>query len=1036
MAYDLFISYSRRDNTTGRITEFKQQIEADYREFACENLRCFFDIEDIDGMDDWRHRILEGLRQSNILLIILSPNYLVSNYCEWEVVEYLKYEQSRAAQGQGVAPIYFVEIPGLNAPDFDQHASAWMKSVRRRNYFDLRPWYSEGVGALRRLDVRKRLEDLEHSLHTKLSRLRRITAAQGNLPAHNPRFVGREDEMRRLHEAVGLGKFGIVTALQGLGGLGKTSLAIQYAYAYADFYPGGRWLIGCAGESCLLSALRKLESDLGVTLTEDEKKDDLRSAKRILAELERRAIRGADTHSGDKHPPEPMVLLMLDNVDSPELLKPPQSDILTGKHWLRVLATTRLGADDIGLDPNQHALLCVDELPPTDALRLIESYQPGEHFSDETERTAAFEIAALLGGFTLAIEVVAIHLGERTGSITCSALLERLRREGLPGLEGMARATKTGIRHGERLISATLAPTLALLGQDELLTLSYAALLPPDSIPLPWLRTLVTEDFPKLGQDAPPGYEDPWLLLVNNLLSLRLLQIGDFEDDHRTPRLTRMHRMVQETILDATRSQSLSVSYRMSSYLINRALLCDTSILFGFPEWELESLVAASKHSLTHNRPFGQSLALKTSSALTQVGQYSSALQMASHTLRALSEDRSGPNVPVTSCHNLIAVNNLHLGNMGAAERHLLSIRSICKNSDANARLQWETATNLGCLYRATCRLDDAAPVLENALRRAQELFVEDSDEIALSQINLGLVYQDMCRLDDAISLFRRAVMSGRNRLGESHPTVCQDTATLAEALRNRHEDEEAELLIRNACSYAKGWDIRNRPIEATVLIILARIIEDRGEIVAAREILKDARRTAEECYGRDSSRMALYLSNIGVNSLSASEYPRAINEFQEANGYQSLEVPLNSHKMAHRYQALGAALLMNGDYDLAKAALKTGWEFNQASHDLLSGRILLLRILTAFLAREPADLFSGQVLSLLAVKPLYAPAINIRWSLMPILQRTKGKLSAEQTVLWESLNRALESSFIVGKGDGLDVFATVVPRDLAELWP
>jgi hypothetical protein len=46
MPFDLFISYSRRDNEQGRVTDLTQQIEADYRAFAEEDLRCFFDLED------------------------------------------------------------------------------------------------------------------------------------------------------------------------------------------------------------------------------------------------------------------------------------------------------------------------------------------------------------------------------------------------------------------------------------------------------------------------------------------------------------------------------------------------------------------------------------------------------------------------------------------------------------------------------------------------------------------------------------------------------------------------------------------------------------------------------------------------------------------------------------------------------------------------------------------------------------------------------------------------------------------------------
>jgi len=551
MPFDLFISYSRRDNQQGRITELKQRIEADYLGFGKEELRCFFDTEDIATMDDWRHRILEGLRDSNLLLLVLSPAYLDSPYCEWEIVEFLKYEHSRSVCGQGVTPVYFVEIPGLDDPGFEQRAAAWLARVRRRNQVDLRPWYHEGVEALKQADVRTRLDDLERSLHTRLSRLRRLRDSPGNLPAHNPRFVGREAEMQRLHEAAGLGRFGVLTAVQGMGGVGKTALAIQYAYAYADFYPGGRWLVGCAGETSLASALRRLDLDLGITLNDAEKRDDTLAARRVLAELERRTIEGAKGRSGEKDPPQPKALLLLDNVDHPALLQPPQSDLLTGRQWLHVLATTRSGADDFGNDPESLTVLSIDELPEDDALRLIESYQPGGRFPTPQERESALELVKLLGGFTLAVEVVAVHLGERVGRMTCTAFLQRMKKEGaFIGVEGAAKATKRGIKHGEKLIGATLNPTLDQLSEPEHLVLCYAALLPPDTIPLPWLRALVAKEYPDIAKDAEPGYQDPWLDLVNHLLGLRLLQTVVHAEDARTPSLARLHRLVGFLVLN------------------------------------------------------------------------------------------------------------------------------------------------------------------------------------------------------------------------------------------------------------------------------------------------------------------------------------------------------------------------------------------------------------------------------------------------------------------------------------------------------
>ena len=102
----VFISYSRRDNAQGRITQLVERIKTDFAPFAKRELVPFFDHQEIHGMADWRQRILQGLRESRLLLACLSQAYLQSEYCEWEFVEYLKYEIGHLHGFNGVAPIY------------------------------------------------------------------------------------------------------------------------------------------------------------------------------------------------------------------------------------------------------------------------------------------------------------------------------------------------------------------------------------------------------------------------------------------------------------------------------------------------------------------------------------------------------------------------------------------------------------------------------------------------------------------------------------------------------------------------------------------------------------------------------------------------------------------------------------------------------------------------------------------------------------------------------------------------------------------
>ncbi len=297
--------------------------------------------------------------------------------------------------------------------------------------------------------------------------------------------------------------------------------------------------------TALASALRSLDSDLGIQFTDEEKLDDTRAAKRVLSVLQERAEQGAKALSGEKHPPQPRALLIFDNVDTPELLQPPHTDLLSGRRWLHVIATTRLDPVDFGLDTERHCHLAVDELPEEDAVRLIENYQPQGRFPSETERAAAHEIARLLSGFPLAVEVVAVHLADRKGRVTCAALLQRLRKE---GVDDIARQTKGAVSHVEKLVSATLLPTLETLNEAELKVLTLAALLPPGCIALPWPRAAAAKDHPELGQDAEAGYDDPWLCIVNHLVGLRLLQAIEWTDDGRTQRICRMHRLVQSVV--------------------------------------------------------------------------------------------------------------------------------------------------------------------------------------------------------------------------------------------------------------------------------------------------------------------------------------------------------------------------------------------------------------------------------------------------------------------------------------------------------
>ena len=65
-SYDLFVSYAHVDNEDGWVTAFVEAIRQEHAEFTPEPLRVFFDTDSIRSMDDWRRRILEGLKHADL----------------------------------------------------------------------------------------------------------------------------------------------------------------------------------------------------------------------------------------------------------------------------------------------------------------------------------------------------------------------------------------------------------------------------------------------------------------------------------------------------------------------------------------------------------------------------------------------------------------------------------------------------------------------------------------------------------------------------------------------------------------------------------------------------------------------------------------------------------------------------------------------------------------------------------------------------------------------------------------------------------
>ena len=189
----------------------------------------------------------------------------------------------------------------------------------------------------------------------------------------NPLFTGRDVELSRLHERIKSGAATAITAVQGMGGIGKTSLAREYAHRYgtaARF--GGVWWIDADTPSGVLNGYDELAQRLGNQIARE--RDQEKTAVKVRDWL---------AQQKDSAP----WLMIFDNAPDDESVA----------QWLpqgsaRVIVTTRYaafeGAEKLSLD------VWEDE---TTAAFLRERTNRGS----EAE---ALSLAARLGGLPLAAE--------------------------------------------------------------------------------------------------------------------------------------------------------------------------------------------------------------------------------------------------------------------------------------------------------------------------------------------------------------------------------------------------------------------------------------------------------------------------------------------------------------------------------------------------------------------------------------------------------------------------------------------------------
>jgi tetratricopeptide (TPR) repeat protein len=517
-AFSVFISYAHEDEPLLR------QLEKHLSMLKEQNLiSTWFDRQIVAG-SEWAGEIDARLEQASLILLLVSADFLASRYC-YEVEMKRALARHKAGQAR-VLPIVLRPTDWQGAPF--AHLQALPTDARPiTSWPDRDDAWVNVVGGIRRA-----IEDLS-LLPT--STARKALPPIWNIPyPRNSFFLGRDEILTRLHAQLHTGQTTALSqspqalsqspqAISGLGGIGKTQLAIEYAYRYSQDYEAVLWARAETRED-LISSYSAIATLLN--LPEQQANDQEITIEAVKRWLQKNS----------------KWLLILDNADELDLLPPflppvPGGHVLlTTRAWDMQRFATRLEVET--LPDEQGALLLLRRaglLAPTDDLTQASA----------DERRLASALTQELGGLPLALDQAGAYL-EATGM-----RLDKYQQIYQKHRQTLLKERRALVEDHPAPVATTWSLSFARVEANNPAAadlLRLCAYLAPDAIP----EEIITEGAEHLSDQLAPVAADA-LLFAQAIEALRAYSL--LARDPRTGALS-VHRLVQAVLRDGTSAEA------------------------------------------------------------------------------------------------------------------------------------------------------------------------------------------------------------------------------------------------------------------------------------------------------------------------------------------------------------------------------------------------------------------------------------------------------------------------------------------------
>ena len=645
-----------------------------------------------------------------------------------------------------------------------------------------------------------------------------------NVPyPRNDFFTGREEFLDQLHRALtSVGSAAISQAIAGLGGVGKTQTAVEYAYRHRDEYKAVFW-VNAAEAATLLAGYGEIANMLDLPVKNERDQE-------IIVNAVNRWLESRDGW-----------LLVLDNADDPADVEP----FLPNESKGHILVTSRADNFDMLRIPEP---LELTEMPPDEAEAFL-IHRTGRGDENPAEREAVRALAEELGYLPLALEQAAAYIAAPKCSFTDYLKSYQTRRLAL------LRTQKPVMGRYPDSVVTTWAANFEAVEQASPAAadvLRLSSLLAPDEIPYEILTEGAAELGPNVSKALDGVSNDPLLLddLIAPLTRYRLVRRG--------PTGWSVHRLVQAVVGEGMTDPARKEWAERAVNALNSA-----TPYVEFAVWPLCERLAphhqACAERIERNAmetPQAARLLNRAGFYLAQRARYAEAEPLHRRALD-IYEKVLGPEHPDTAMSlNNLADLLLLKGEYAQAEplfRRALEIREKALGPEHPNTAR--SLNNLAALLESKGEYAEAESLFRRALKIRKKELGSEHPRTAQSLSNLADLLRSKGEYAEAEPLYRRALDICEKALGPEHPDTATSLNNLAALLQCKGEYAKAEPLHREALDiYEKALGPKH-PNTAASLWWMAIVSARKGEPADAEDYYLRALSIYEASLGRNHPR-------------------------------------------------------------------------------------------------------------------------------------------------------------------------------------